>query len=92
MIISVEAIASICHEANRRYCKSIGDDTQLPWDHAPSWQRESAISGVGAIIAGIVTSPRDSHESWLKDKADQGWKFGLVKKHGAERASLFCGV
>ena len=79
MIISVEAIAKICHEANRNYCQSIGDFSQLPWEEAPSWQRESAINGVSAIITGIVTSPGDSHDSWLKEKREQGWKFGPVK-------------
>lgn len=28
-------IASICHDANRRYCKTIGDDSQPLWEHAP---------------------------------------------------------
>ena len=39
-------IASICHEANRAYCLSIGDESQPEWATAPDWQRVSAINGV----------------------------------------------
>ena len=43
--MNIEDIARICHEANRAYCKAFGDDSHLPWDSAPQWQRESAIMG-----------------------------------------------
>ncbi len=79
MIISVDAIAKVCHEANKAYCETIGDDSQLPWGEAPEWQRDSAVKGVAFIIADPTASPSSSHESWLKEKTETGWKYGEVK-------------
>ncbi len=74
----VELIAETCHERNRGYCLSIGDDSQLPWDQAPDWQRQSAISGVVKAINGDL-SPEDSHISWMDQKLADGWNYGKVK-------------
>lgn len=71
-------IAKICHEANRAYCDSLGDYSQQAWEFAPDWQRESAIKGVELHLGGTHT-PADSHASWMKQKLDDGWKFGPVK-------------
>ena len=75
----VEKIAMICHTANRAYCESIGDDSQPPWFDAPEWQKESAIAGVLAIMDSPGMTPEQSHESWMKQKIDDGWKWGPVK-------------
>lgn len=45
-MLSIQGIARVCHEANRGYCISMGDKSQLPWDEAPAWQRGSAVQGV----------------------------------------------
>lgn len=74
---SIEACAHAAHEANRAYCRAIGDTSQPSWDEAPEWQRSSAINGVTGVIAG--NSPRESHESWLKEKRETGWKWGALK-------------
>jgi len=75
----VVTIAIACHEANRRYCEDIGDDSQVLWDDAPDWQRESAIAGVRGHLSGEITSPKQSHESWVKQKEADGWVYGKVK-------------
>lgn len=76
-------IARLAHEVNRGYCASLGDYSQPAWEDAPEWQRQSAIHGVEfhlkAIAEGRDLKPSDSHDAWLKEKAEQGWKFGLVK-------------
>lgn len=69
--------AEAAHEMNRIYCVSIGDLSQLSWGMAPDWQKDSAIKGVEGVLHG--NTPEQSHESWLKEKAAAGWKFGLVK-------------
>lgn len=74
---SIEACARAAHEANRAYCLAIGDTSQPSWDDAPDWQRTSAINGVRGVLGG--NTPEQSHESWLKEKADTGWKYGPVK-------------
>lgn len=78
-----QQLAELCHETNRRYCLGLGDASQAPWAEAPDWQRQSALNGVThhltTIRAGRLPQPAESHESWLKEKLDTGWRYGLVK-------------
>lgn len=84
------AIASICHEANRRYCDAVMNDSSQPeWHEAPDWQAQSAITGVEAIADGTITRPEQSHESWLAEKAAAGWKYGPVKNPEAKEHPCF---
>ena len=76
--LTVEQIARLCHEVNRAYCQSIGDDSQPAWEAAPNWQRESAINGVRFHLENDVT-PEQSHENWMREKAAAGWTYGPVK-------------
>lgn len=79
MIKSTESIAKVCHEANRAYCQSIGDNSQLPWEDGPEWQRNSAIKGVEFCLANPDAPPSANHESWLKVKEAEGWRYGPIK-------------
>lgn len=72
-------IAQVAHEINKAYCESIGDTSQPEWDAAPDWQRRSAIGGVEFHLDHPDASPSASHESWLKQKTEEGWKYGPVK-------------
>jgi uncharacterized protein YodC (DUF2158 family) len=88
--MQIEAIAIICHEANRAYCEVVMNDrTQLPWDDAPLWQRDSARLGVQKILSGEVTRPEQSHESWLAEKRAEGWQYGPVKDPDAKLHPCF---
>lgn len=78
-MLTIQDIARVCHEANRAYCLCIGDGSQFTWDKAPEWQRSSAVNGVQFIIDNPTSTARASHDSWLKEKREQGWKFGMVK-------------
>jgi len=77
--VRVVRIARICHEVNRAYCIALGDNSQPHWEDAPEWQRSSAISGVLFIIDNPTAPPSASHDSWLKQKTEEGWKWGAVK-------------
>ena len=74
-----EEIARVCHEVNRAYCEALGDTSQPPWDEAPEWQKESAMSGVNLHINYPDAGPEASHVSWMKEKVDAGWVYGAVK-------------
>lgn len=74
-----EDVAKICHEANKAYCATIGDNSQPSWENAPEWQKESAINGVRFHCLNENTTPADSHNSWLKEKTEQGWSWGEIK-------------
>lgn len=76
---AIERAARAAYQATQVYCHSIGDDSQPDWEDAPTWQKESARAGVRNIIDNPNTQPHESHESWLKQKVGDGWKFGPVK-------------
>lgn len=73
-----EKIAEVCHEVNRAYCQSLGDNSQVPWKEAPEWQRVSARMGVDLHLMGDF-GPETSHLGWMRLKLDEGWKYGEVK-------------
>lgn len=78
-MLSFEGIARISHEANRIYCESIGDTSQVKWKDAPEWQKQSAIQGVVAFSENPDMTPKQGHDSWMKVKSKDGWVYGKVK-------------
>ena len=72
-------IAQIAHEANRTYCESIGDNSQSTWEDAPANIKKSAIDGVQKVIANPKMTAKNAHDSWLKFKEEDGWKYGEEK-------------
>lgn len=87
-LLITEICARAAHEANRAYCQAIGDNTQLPWDEAADWQRDSARKGVAGALAG--NTPKQQHRAWFEDKWSQGWHHGWVKD--AEKKTHPCMV
>jgi hypothetical protein len=77
--MTIEDIASICHTANRAYCWTIGDYSQQPWDHAPMWQRDSAINGVKYRLDNPGAPASAMHDAWLAEKLAAGWTYGQIK-------------
>lgn len=73
----IEFIARMAHEANRAWCLLHGDASQVPWDLAPDWQRESARKGVLVALDGAT--PEQQHEAWCADKRAAGWTHGVTK-------------
>jgi hypothetical protein len=84
-----ETIAKVCHEANRAYCAAIGDLSQVPWEGAAAWQRESAVNGVRFIRDNPGAPPSASHDSWLAEKKAAGWRYGEVKDPEAKTHPAF---
>lgn len=84
-----EAIARLAHEANRSYCQALGDFTQPPWADAPQWQRDSAIAGVKFHAANPDAGPQASHESWMAQKAADGWTYGAEKRPDIKQHPCF---
>lgn len=77
--MTIEKIAQVAHEINKAYCESIGDNSQPSWEDAPEWQKSSAKVGVVFHLSNPDATPSASHESWLKQKTEEGWKYGPVK-------------
>lgn len=75
----IEYIAKCCHESNRVWCQANGDDTQKHWQDAEQWQRDSAIKGVEFKLSNPDAGHDAQHNSWMKEKIDQGWVYGEIK-------------
>jgi hypothetical protein len=82
---TIEQAARVCHEALRAFSQTLGDDSLLPWDDAPEWQRQSSRDGVrfqfAQFAAGIEASASATHDEWLKQRRAGGWKHGESKDH-----------
>lgn len=83
--MKIEHIAKICHEANKALCESNGDFSQASWLQAPAWQKGSVVAGVQHAMDNPEATPENSHESWLKMKEAEGWKYGNVKNPEIKR-------
>ncbi len=77
--VAINAIAKVCHEANRAYCQTMGDGSQLPWAEAPDWQKDSAYLGVKMLLDNPDAGPGAAHVSWRDQKEAEGWVYGAVK-------------
>lgn len=77
--------AKLCHEANKGYCECLGDFSQVDWDESPQWQKDSILNGVIFHFNDPDAKPGDSHKNWLKEKVENGWKFGLKKDEENKR-------
>ena len=75
----VKALAKMVHEANKAFCESIGDNSQVPWGEAPEYNHTSAIIGVRAICENPDITPDESHNVWWNTKKADGWIYGEVK-------------
>lgn len=77
--MKVEDIARVCHEANRGLCETHGDRSQVPWDDAPQWQRESCVNGVEFVLANPDAGDAAQHDNWSVQKFADGWVYGPTK-------------
>lgn len=85
----VMIIAKIAHEINAAYCRSIGDNSQPSWEDAPEWQKKSAIKGVIFHLENKDASSSASHDSWLNQKREEGWKYGEIKDENKKEHPCF---
>ena len=74
----ITTIAEMCHAVNRAYCAALREE-QPAWEDAPQWQKDSVIRGVAFHILNPDAGPEASHASWMKQKLDDGWKYGKNK-------------
>lgn len=77
--VDIRLIAKVAHDANRSYCATHGDMSQVPWEDAPEWQQQSAVAGVEFCLANRDAPASANHDSWLRHKLDAGWTYGPVK-------------
>lgn len=71
--------AKMAHQTNKAWCELNGDYSQVDWDKAEEWQKESAIKGVEYVLATPFATNDKLHNEWMQHKLNEGWKFGVVK-------------
>ena len=76
---AILCIAKVCHQANKAWCETVGDNSQKDWAEAEQWQRDSAIKGVEFKLANPSAGKDAQHNAWMADKINDGWVFGEVK-------------
>jgi len=76
---TVELLSKLSHEINKAYCEALGDTSQVTWEDAPDWQKDSARAGVRSVLNGEASTPEEQHELWSTQKLSEGWKYGPVK-------------
>ena len=79
----VEATARACHEANKRYCESIGDMSQVSWNDTSDGVKQSIYNGVINILENPEATPEQSHMNWMRGKIKAGWIYGPVKNEAS---------
>ena len=77
--LKVKALARIVHEANKGYCESIGDHSQVTWNKAPEYIKRSAIQGVQKVLDNPDITPEEMHRNWMDFKVADGWVYGETK-------------
>lgn len=77
--MTIDQVAKVAHEINKAYCISIGDESQPSWEDAPQWQKDSAIDGVFFHLNNPDAGPDASHNNWMNEKIQNGWKYGELK-------------
>jgi hypothetical protein len=75
----VTSIAIACHEANKAWCETNGDNSQKSWDESEQWQRDSAIKGVQFRLDNPDAPASAQHDAWMADKIAAGWAWGEIK-------------
>lgn len=85
-----EDIARIAHEVNRAWCNYNGDKSQPNWADAPDWQRTSAVNGVAFHRANPDAGDSASHDSWMREKVENGWIYGIIKDPDAKPPTHPC--
>lgn len=90
MKLTKEQIAKVAHETNKAYCEAFGDLSQPDWVNAPQWQKDSAMLGVDLHTNNPNAGPDDSHNSWLKQKLEEGWVYGTIKNPDKKEHPCIC--
>ncbi len=77
--VKLSAAGRIAHEANRAYCKAIGDDSQVPFKDLRGPDLKKIHNGVAFLVANPKAGPEQAHENWVKFMAENGWEYGKKK-------------
>lgn len=81
-LFKILAIARVCHEANRAWCIANGDMSQVDWEDAPEWQKQSTLESVRFRLENPDAPISAQHDQWMESKLKDGWVYGPIKHAG----------
>lgn len=87
--MTILAVAMVCHAANCAMCANLGDVIPPDWDDATEEHRQCVIKGVEFNLTNPNVPASGSHDSWLAQKQNDGWKYGPVKDEGKKEHPCF---
>lgn len=67
-------IAKTCHIVHTTFSQAIGHGTQPSFDEVSEAHKNTIISSIEKILSGEITSPMQSHDNFVKEKLEAGWK------------------
>lgn len=88
MNISIEIVASMCHEANRKWCEAHGESgLHKPWEEETQEEKSISINAMRELLtnhafitkADISMCAQRAWEKWKHEKTEQGWTYNPVK-------------
>lgn len=74
--MTIEQIASIAHEANRRLCIENGTEIHHDWNHTDIEHKARMIQGVQWNLDNPDATDSAQHDQWMKKMTEDGWVYG----------------
>lgn len=74
--ITLDEAAKVAHELNRIWCRMLDDDSQVPWEEAPQWQKDSCMQGIAWRLSMPDAPISQQHDNWSAVKKTEGWTYG----------------
>jgi len=84
--MTIESIARVCYDANRRVNLENGRDYQL-WDECTEQDRAMFIGGVRYIIEHPDCTDEMVHDFWLANRISDGWEKADERDYNTKKHS-----
>lgn len=68
-----QIIAELVHFVNNKICE-LNKEQTISWEDLPEYMKDGLI-----LAIKLDQSPRDGHETWMKNRLENGWKLGPEK-------------
>ena len=79
--IDITTVAQMCHAANVIYANS-NCELKMPqkdWKDLGEGAKNGMEKAIEKIMSGEIMTPREAHDSWMKDRRAAGWVYGVTK-------------
>ena len=78
IIPTIEQIATIVHDALRRYSEVRGEGLKPQWEDIDPARKITTLNGVKFHFSEPDATPAEAHQFWMDEKIKTGWRFGVA--------------